>query len=492
MKKFILTHCLLFVVVGLFAQQSIMTGKGMKSAGETTELSMMKNLDFTAWYTESFFGLGQLPEGWGIVSCKPNQQKTTDAQSGTYAVYLETGLVNLPVFGIFNKLLPGVLEGGDAITAAPTAMTFWAKGDLLSNDVAGVEVTFRKNGQDKGGGFLALQKSDLGNAYKQFTINLTYTGNGQPDSLYVSAGSGGGTENSTVTPGSKLYFDNVAFIYGPAATVTPELWNAGTVAVGSNSTQNFVLKNAGKGTLTVSNVSTLSAPWSTNFNASSVSLGEGETYPFTITFTPTAEGTVNASFVITSNGGTKTVSLSGTGLLGDPKLVSFTPANDAMEVPLNAEVSVTFNMNITSSQLQEITIFPNPGGVIPKIVGNKLIIAHSNFEPYCPYIVNVPDGVIDRYDLPILWGFGTGNTITSITAIDKNEVKVYPNPSNGNINVKVSENSVVKVFDLSGKLIKTHDYVEANSILNFTMPAGAYFIQVESNDSVKINKIIVN
>jgi hypothetical protein len=221
-------------------------------------------------------------------------------------------------------------------------------------------------------------------------------------------------------------------------------------------------------------------------------LGEGETYPFTITFAPTAEGAANASFVITSNGGTKTVSLSGTGFLGDPEVVSFTPENGAMDVALNAEVSVTFNVSITSSQLQEITVVPNPGGVVPKIVNNKLIIAHNNFTAYTPYIIAIPDGVIDRYELPIGWGFATGEIINAIPTIDKNEVKVYPNPTNGNINVKVSENSAVKVFDLSGRLIRTYEHVEANSILNFTMPAGAYFIQVESNGGVKIHKLLVN
>ena len=492
MKRLVLIFGLSLVASGLFAQQRI-TVDNMKSTRGETELSMMKNLDFTAWYTDSFFGLGELPEGWGIISCKPSQQKTTDAQSGSYAVYLETGIVNLPIFGIFNKLLPGVLEGGDAITAAPVKMTFWAKGDLLGNDVAGVEVTFRKNGQDAGGGQIALPKSDLGSTYKQFTINLSYTGSGQPDSLYVAAASGWGNGNPVVTTGSKLYFDNVAFVYGPSATVTPETWNAGTVSVGSNSVQNFILKNDGKETLTVSNVSSLFAPWSTNFNASSVSLGEGESYPFTITFTPTAEGVSNASFVITSNGGTRTVTLSGTGFLGNPELVSITPEFNEMDVAINAIVCATFNMNITSSQLGEITVVPNPGGVVPKIYETHLIIEHNNFTPYMPYIIAVPDGVIDRYDgEPIAWAFLTGETINSIDIIDTNKVKVYPNPSIGEVNVSVSENSVVKVFDLTGRLIRTYESVEAGSVLTFTMPTGVFFVQVESNNGVKINKIIVN
>ena len=482
MKKLILMNCLMLVAFGLFAQQNVTKGNA--------ELSMMQNLDFTKWYTDPYFGLGEQAEGWGIISCKPSAQKTTDAQSGAYAVYLETGIVNLPSLLIFNKLLPGMLEGGDAITAAPTAMTFWAKGDILGNDVAYAEVVFRKNGNDAGGGYLSMTKTDLGNTYKQFSINLSYTGSGQPDSLYVMAASGGGEGSTGFATGSKLYFDNVAFVYGPFATVTPESWDAGTVLVGGNSVKNFVLKNTGKGTLTVSSVSALAAPWTTNFNTSAVSLGEGETYPFTITYTPTAEGVSNASFVITTNGGVRTVSLKGTGLFGDPEVVSITPENAATNVFLNAEVSVTFNINITASQLQEITVVPNPGGVVPRIKNNKLIIAHNDFSPYTPYIVAIPEKVIDRYELPIGWGFATGETV-SVPVIDKNEVVIYPNPSNGAVNVKVSEVSVVKVFDLSGKLIRTFENVEPNSVLNFTMPAGIYFVQIESNNIVRINKISI-
>ena len=487
MKKTILMNCLLLMTFGLFAQQNFNVAKSAKG---TDELTMMKNLDFTTWNTDIFTGLGEQPEGWLIISCKPSQQKTTDAQNGQYAAYLETGIVNLPLFGVFNQLLPGMLVGSDAITAAPSSMTFWAKGEILGNDEAGVEVIFMKNGKEAGGGYLGLKNADLGNIYKQFTINLSYTGSGQPDTLELSVGSGGGYGSSGVATGSKFYFDNVAFIYGPAATVSPEVWDAGTVAVGSNSVKNFTLKNVGKGTLTVSNTASLAAPWATNFNSASVSLAEGETYPFTITFTPTAEGNFNTSFVITSNGGTKTVTLTGKGFLGDPELLSITPEFGAADVKLNAEIVAAFNMNIASSSLNEITVVPNPGGVIPKIIGNKLLITHNNLAPYTPYIVAVPSDVIDRYEVPITWSFATGDKL-GVTEIDKNEVKIYPNPSTGDVNVMVTENSTVKVFELTGKLIKTYEHVTEGVVLNFTLPSGVYFVQVETDNSVRINKMVV-
>lgn len=71
-----------------------------------------------------------------------------------------------------------------------------------------------------------------------------------------------------------------------------------------------------------------------------------------------------------------------------------------------------------------------------------------------------------------------------------NNVSIYPNPSNGQVNINVSENSTVKVVDVAGRLIDTFN-VNANSTLNFTQPAGMYFVEVESNGNVSTHKVVI-
>ena len=98
----------------------------------------------------------------------------------------------------------------------------------------------------------------------------------------------------------------------PIAEVTPVVWNAGNVNVGDDDSQMFILRNVGEGTLTVSNISQLTTPWSTTFNPVAVSLATNEQYLFGITFKPTTAGNFMDTFEIYSNGGIKTVLLQGT------------------------------------------------------------------------------------------------------------------------------------------------------------------------------------
>ncbi|MDR2009641.1 MAG: T9SS type A sorting domain-containing protein [Bacteroidales bacterium] len=71
-----------------------------------------------------------------------------------------------------------------------------------------------------------------------------------------------------------------------------------------------------------------------------------------------------------------------------------------------------------------------------------------------------------------------------------NEVSIYPNPSSGLVNILVSENSVVKVIDMTGRIIETHN-VNAGSEVSFTQSAGMYFVKVENNNGVSTHKVII-
>jgi len=56
--------------------------------------------------------------------------------------------------------------------------------------------------------------------------------------------------------------------------------------------------------------------------------------------------------------------------------------------------------------------------------------------------------------------------------------------------VIVSENSVIKLMDVLGKVIDTYT-VNGNSVLNFTQSAGFYFLQVESNGKISTHKVVI-
>ncbi len=71
-----------------------------------------------------------------------------------------------------------------------------------------------------------------------------------------------------------------------------------------------------------------------------------------------------------------------------------------------------------------------------------------------------------------------------------NSISIYPNPSNGFVNIAVTENSVVSVVDVAGRTVATYN-VNANEEVNFTQSAGMYIVKVESNGKVSTHKLVI-
>lgn len=80
-------------------------------------------------------------------------------------------------------------------------------------------------------------------------------------------------------------------------------------------------------------------------------------------------------------------------------------------------------------------------------------------------------------------GIGLSEVVT-------NEVLIYPNPSNGLINIKVSENSTVSVLDALGRKLNSYS-INANSLLNIKQSSGFYIIEVENSNSKSTHKVVV-
>lgn len=102
----------------------------------------------------------------------------------------------------------------------------------------------------------------------------------------------------------------------PIASINISAWAAGSLAPGdaAYSGDIFQLSNTGQGTLTVTNVTSLSGTdYSTNFNPG-VSLLTGQIHQFGFNYEPLNYGSDNMSYVITTNGGTITISLTGNAL----------------------------------------------------------------------------------------------------------------------------------------------------------------------------------
>lgn len=120
------------------------------------------------------------------------------------------------------------------------------------------------------------------------------------------------------TDGASISIDKVTWGTLPAtpiASVSPQAWAAGNVVLGNSVTSPAItLSNNGGGTLTVSAISGLSAPYTTTLVPASVSLATDQSTTFTFTFAPTTAAAANQTVTLTTNAGDVTIALTGTGV----------------------------------------------------------------------------------------------------------------------------------------------------------------------------------
>jgi hypothetical protein len=92
------------------------------------------------------------------------------------------------------------------------------------------------------------------------------------------------------------------------------------------------------------------------------------------------------------------------------------------------------------------------------------------------------------------------SSVEENTVIENGDIVLFPNPTssllNVTINSKVSNNAVVNVLDLSGKVLKTKQLSvnEGRNTLQEDvsgLPSGIYFVQVKCNESMVTKKLVI-
>jgi hypothetical protein len=79
-----------------------------------------------------------------------------------------------------------------------------------------------------------------------------------------------------------------------------------------------------------------------------------------------------------------------------------------------------------------------------------------------------------------------------VTPESHETITVYPNPSDGFITIApVPEQSVIRIFDLSGRTLQTHKNAGGKVELNLNLRGGIYFVQIESNGEKVTKKLII-
>lgn len=111
--------------------------------------------------------------------------------------------------------------------------------------------------------------------------------------------------------------------------------------------------------------------------------------------------------------------------------------------------------------------------------------------------VNEDGGTIDNVSIEIC--DGTANLSTNDIVNDQKGFEIYPNPANEQITLAFSAYSVqksnIKIFDISGKLVKTFKIdQEPSSTINLNvadLSTGVYFVRTQSDKGSQVEKLII-
>lgn len=148
-------------------------------------------------------------------------------------------------------------------------------------------------------------------------------------------------------------------------------------------------------------------------------------------------------------------------------------------------LSVCYSMTSATS----MTYFDNDFYIgIPNLPNsyNLKVNAYYSYGTSCNYL-NLDDTAALNFLTPII-----GTVLLDNADIDNNNnIKLYPNPSNGNINFKTSSqiNNII-ILDISGKQI--YDIKNPGTKLNLSnLKNGVYFLEIISDKKKSYEKIVI-
>jgi len=120
------------------------------------------------------------------------------------------------------------------------------------------------------------------------------------------------------------------------------------------------------------------------------------------------------------------------------------------------------------------------------------------YYPSGLFALNVTADGNDIYIADGSAGFQIYNHDELITGINENEknaeeIKTYPNPSTGIINLDVETATEVVVFDQTGRLLMKETLNNGRNPLDLsTLPNGIYFLKIKMTDGIQLQRIVIS
>lgn len=189
-----------------------------------------------------------------------------------------------------------------------------------------------------------------------------------------------------------------------------------------------------------------------------------------------------------------------------PSTMTFTPASGATSVSVSDDLTLVFSENIQISGGRAVLRDFNTNveiGSSSSVIGNRLFINPTNdLNPNTQYYVEIGNGIIQDiigngyagFSGNTTWSFTTGNVLATADFDLKQHLSIYPNPTNGILNIRIAdlnEGLTVEIFDILGKKLNTKAFTENNNQIDISdLPVGMYMLKATSSNSSYTTRII--
>ncbi|MEZ4786855.1 MAG: T9SS type A sorting domain-containing protein [Flavobacterium haoranii] len=117
-------------------------------------------------------------------------------------------------------------------------------------------------------------------------------------------------------------------------------------------------------------------------------------------------------------------------------------------------------------------------------------LSTTNFEEYSDLEVVIL--VQNSSSKEVMQSAKALNVLGNNSFDSKNEITLYPNPSNGIISLKSETNVNLEIFDITGKIVFTKEILSPNESINVSfLNNGMYFAKMKNENGEKIQKISI-
>jgi len=142
----------------------------------------------------------------------------------------------------------------------------------------------------------------------------------------------------------------------------------------------------------------------------------------------------------------------------------------------------TSNQAFTTAFLNMLYAWHIQDPVSPREIArnNAVYARQNNRNPY----IDHPEYV------QVVW-----SSVLSVETLSQNEFKIYPNPSNGNINIifnDSNENYSVEIYSVLGQKVFEKSDTQNTSISIPNIQKGEYFVKIIKDSKSIVKKIIIN